>query len=297
MNKKLWMILLFSVVTLYTMHKQYQSFTNSGCVILINGTPSAGKSTICKHLLKLIKDRKIISLSLDVDILPEIAFEQALKLGLIHDQMSEEEIQKIIISNIDLIFQECVQTRWIEPNRRLFKKACEIAQAGNVVLLDTVIGICENGEDVASFQENLKNITTFKVLVYCSPEKLAQRIAARNSLNDPAEQRDPYNTMMEFCWMYKPANVGAQVIATITKSEMLKAMKLIQAQLLQSGMSVSEEIEKVQKLQNCFEQNFFDEKKEMSQIVSCMQHDLIVDASSLPSHQCAEVIYEALKLN
>ncbi len=293
MNKKLWMVLLFSAITLYIMSNK-QHYQCPGSLILINGVPSVGKSTICKHLATLIKDRKVVYLSLDRDVLPEVAFEQALKLGLIHNQMSEDEIRQIIIANIETIFQESVQTRWIEPSCQLFKKARNIACEGNVVLLDTVVGICENGADWIAFKKMMKGIRTFTALVYCPLDVLAQRIALRNSLNDPAEHRDPYNTMLEFCWMYRPTTINAQAVAVLEKNEMLKAMDLIKSQLIQAGMCESDAIEKVQNLQSHFEQTFFNKGQKKVLITSRMHHDCIFHTLNGSGKESAEMVYKEL---
>lgn len=175
-------------------------------VILLNGTSSAGKSTITKEFVKEYPELKPVIIKFD-DLLEEALFKEMQQkiqqLGI--NATTREEMQNKLSSSKRA---ECYQA--VADQQRAIKKkmrdgvVASLKQGKNVII-DTVIGD-DDYENTKEWFETLNTLSnTFPVfcaLVYCPLKLLVSRVVSRNSMNTLKEQRNLQNVIELFGSMY-----------------------------------------------------------------------------------------------
>lgn len=180
-----------------------QIFSQTGSLIVLQGTSSAGKSSIAQRLQTILPcDWSIVAL--DTFLGPELV-SRAVQEGLIIDGMSELECQKIIADHIPELFSFFDASVWrrikVDTYAFVAKEIC----AGRHIILDTVLQKDEFEVD-SCFMTHLKNFPVSIVLVYCSPFHLVEHTNIRNDCGDFTQTRDLDRVLQMFCDLYVPVS-------------------------------------------------------------------------------------------
>ena len=278
MFKKLVLCVMVSVLSAHA----------AGSVVLLNGTSSAGKSSICTELKSLfIEDAVFWSIDY-IAWAPLI--EEAIRLGLIDEQMTIEEQCEIMLKHIEQLFLAC-DSQWFGRLQKLYDHVRELALTHRYVVFDTVLYDVKN-KDVEYFWQQMQGIHVFSVLIYCSPAVMAQRVMQRNSGTAYEQKRDIISVIQSFCDLYAPAYLENEAIGILTVREVEDALSIIRNHLLESGTSDDLAEQKITDLRALYLKTFFAGDQKAVAIAPRFAHDFVIHTSELPSQECAQLIYD-----
>lgn len=201
-----------------------------GTVLVLQGTTSAGKSSIRIALKNILKHENVAVVEIDT-FLWQATIEEGKRLGFITDSMSLPEIQEIIMStHKDAIFAEFIKNDWIEPKKTMHRVIKELAQKHMLVIVDTVHA---NDADYKDFIEQVEGLSVVYVQIYCSPDILAEHLVSRNRLVGYAEKRDGFFTLQQYCRLYQPLQNGIG-IDVISMKQVQQALRVVSEELQES---------------------------------------------------------------
>lgn len=294
------------------------NYMYSGCVILLNGTPSSGKSSV-SACLKNILANDVVVVGIDNHLIWPRAVQIVHQLNLIDNQMFTDQkeraalcsyhigslqneygclkcitkdLSKIIIENVPLIFNEFTQIGWANVKCPLYEQTRSLTTKYRFIILDTTLGDSDL-EDIALFNEIMHNINVFSTLIYCSPSELVQHVIDRNNLADYHEKRNLLSTVEDFCAMYAPTSPDLAV-AILTQQDVEKTLQITQLHLLEDGMLPEVVQEKVVELRKLYFKIFFQDGATEIGIKPDFIHDMVVNTGKFSSQECAQLIYDKL---
>lgn len=263
--------------------------SRNGLVIVLQGTTSAGKSSIQVCLETLLQDYNVCIVRID-DFIWKSVIEEAKLLGFIHENISLDEIQKTIMINKDIIFAKFKENNWIEPKKELHRAVKKLASEGKIVLVDTVHG---DGVDYADFLEQTKDVKIIACQIYCSSCVLAQHVAQRNNLIGYAEKRDAIFTLQEYCRLYQVATLSDR-IDQISIDDVQASLEII-LQDLQSSMPQDIVQKKLDEIRDLYERTFFLHGSTQVAVASKYPYDFVVNTGNNSSEECAQLIYKQMQ--
>lgn len=182
-----------------------------GSVILLNGTSSAGKTSISQELIKILPENWV-AISLDDVMIPAFIAEGK-RLGFITDEMSLEQQYAQVAEHRSAIYVEFDRTNWVQPLRMLNNLVRQTALSGKSVVFDNILGTLDDS-DVADFYDSMQGIEVYSVLVYCSPAYLVHHVITRNHGASFGENRNILNPLKQFCCLYTTQDI--QTVDSIT---------------------------------------------------------------------------------
>lgn len=235
---------------------------NLGLILLLNGTSSAGKTTVLKEL-KRIKP-KLAQLSVD-DYFPQQLKEKAHELGWEEASKINPWLfmrlyinQKMGGAYFDTQVRQLLFTE-IPP---FYPIAQEIARTGKDVIIDTVL------EYESAYQQAFKFFKDSRltlILIYCPLDTILERVKSRDTSGNKQEFRPVFLPFEQFPAMYKVQENSHEPIVDIIKTATMKAALEI---AIQEFINQNNSLEYTPKLQ-AFKQDFIrhfklDEQEEIA---------------------------------
>lgn len=167
----------------------------SGTVIMLNGTSSAGKSSIARDLQKALVPDKIEILSIDI-IFYEVAREMIAELGHpVDPDQSWEELCASLPENLELSEKDMVP----RAEKKLYEKVKKHTAEDTYVIIDAVMCKPQHAEVWA---QKLQGLDVQNVLVYCTPSKLLEHVIQRNKGPQEEEHRPLTQPFFQFFSMF-----------------------------------------------------------------------------------------------
>jgi len=248
-------------------------------VIILNGTGSAGKSSLARALSETL-DGNVVVISHD-SILTELMNREAVNK---HGLRSRSQLGKKLWDELyDGIC--CSQAYDIIIKMIHAYKECE-----TYLIVDVVI---DSEELNTRFKEALSKEHCFNVTVYCSPARLVEHVEKRNKLKNRDELRSVETPLDIYFDMYRVAQPG-QPALVLDRKETVEAFKKAKAML--TGFWNKKELEFLKALEedfmNAFELHEPVEKVHVTPRFGC---DFIIDAGLKSPQACAQETQAALK--
>lgn len=286
MLKKLLLFLCFYVGSAYPV----------GTIILVNGTSSSGKSSII-NCLKQQLQKGVAFISID-EIGWTPLLDEATERGLITSEMSNKEQYDVMYKNLDTLCVACEHKLiYLE---RLYDRIQELALHHRYVVFDTVFYM-NDYKDIALFWEKMKSFNVYSILVYCSPEIIAQRVMQRNAEAVAEQQRDLLSVVKSFCLNYSPTFNQDDVVCFLKIQDIENLLCKVQTYLMKMGMTESLIQEKIVLLSDEYKKRFFSGlAQDLSTgcqigIRAQFQHDIVINTGNVSSEDCAQIIAEHFK--
>lgn len=162
-----------------------------GNIVLLNGTSSAGKSSLAEVMVKESKTK--------------------------YEVISFDEFRRSYEANHRL-------TRWgfKEYNGvmvSLYRHVKEQSEAGKNVIVDTV----EFDRYYDKYCDILNCSNVIKAIVYCPPQDILKRIDRRNNSGIPFNRRPVLLAFQQFLEMYKPQSSPDELVVERTSTTVLRA--------------------------------------------------------------------------
>jgi chloramphenicol 3-O-phosphotransferase len=264
-----------------------------GTVILLNGTSSAGKSSIAQELQKTL-DYSCEFVGIDKNV-------NEPALNTIIEYVQQKTKEPVTKENIDDIAeklvkdgtttQEDLDNFYGQASNKLFngmiQKIKDFTQNGKNVIFDTIIGDDSEQEIVRAF-EQFRGENVLFLLVYCPFQELAKRIAARNS-GDKLEQRDFSIVWRQFGGLYKAAQPSdAPILETLSKNTVTDLVQL-------HARSEFEEEKEFNEFLSELLENLSLNNHEIVRITSSYKYDLIVNNATQSPAECAQQIRDFMQ--
>lgn len=168
-----------------------QMLAAPGRIVLLNGTSSAGKSSLAEAMVQESKTK--------------------------YDIISFDEFRRTYEEKHRL-------TRWGYKEYNdvmvgLYRQAKAEADAGKNIIIDTV----EFDRGYDTYCEILDCPKVIKAIVYCPPEHLLKRIEKRNGAGVPSNRRPVLLSFDQFVQMYKPQSSPQELVVARTSTSVLRA--------------------------------------------------------------------------
>ncbi|MBI2774654.1 AAA family ATPase [Candidatus Dependentiae bacterium] len=248
----------------------------TGKVILLNGTSSAGKSSVLNELHELNPNYVLFNVD---DWFPAALVTKAVELGLdlktgfdpwlfLHDYLLKKTGEHYFAPEArELLFTE------IPP---MYRKAKETAQNGRDVIIDAVMEYEAKYEEFDTFFQDLQMV---KVLLYCPVDVLIERIEKRNESGIFRERRFAFLAFEQFPSLYKlPEDDDDFIIDTVKSTELKDALEFAITTLIKNGIP-DPYIPKLNKFRNNFIERFRLDKQKEVQLTPTRYYDLIINTA------------------
>jgi chloramphenicol 3-O-phosphotransferase len=274
----LYLTLVFCILVL--------SNCSAGTIILLNGTSSAGKSSIAQELTNMLTAHTVASISYD-EVLGRVLRTMAKEKGYsCTENQSLNDLCKMLPDGaLDRVeFGHRIDSMLHDEIRKL-------VEIHKFVIVDAAT---EDQEDYAIRMQQLAGLNVFHILVYCNPEKLMEHVSKRNLSDNKDEHRTIVNPFAQFYSIYKPAQSNEHCIDTldIKKTNALLGVVLEKAQPM---LNDEEKAEATQLLLKNFVQKFKCDEQATIKINPFFTYDLLVDTSTVSAEACAQQIVKKLE--
>lgn len=191
---KVFKAIFLNMVLLCSSADAMKSSTADGFMLIVNGTSTAGKTSIVgvlKEELKKLTDLEIVTVGIDDFVVPK-AMEHIAWAYLFPPNWGT--------GVFDLVTHDSVAALALESHNELLDKAVEHYKNGKIVIVDTgvVNDYLANGYKLA-----LRECDPIWIHVHCSPEKLVERVQKRNLTQGVTGQRSVTQTLHQYCGMYQ----------------------------------------------------------------------------------------------
>lgn len=280
------------VVGLLWLGIHMSNFANPGAVIVLQGTSSSGKSSISAQLATLLAAQAPETVSID-HFLWSAVIEKAKQLGLITADMPLAEMQKIVMTNKAVVFADFVKTNWLEPKKQCYQAVKNLALAGKLVILDTVLDEVGNSQEFAGFYAQMQGVPVFLVLVYCPPVNLAQHVFTRNSLVGYEQKRDIVFVLKQYCRLYMPTE-DAAALDTFTWADLQQCLATVTQDLQLTGATDAQLQAALADLTKTYQANYHLQAATPVVITAKRPYDFLVHTGQSSALACAQLIYAAL---
>ncbi len=264
------------------------SATSPGSIILLNGTSSAGKSTLLKELLKL--SPTLFQLKVDDYYAPELK-KKAQELGW-NEQLDGNPwlyLHRYLTKKTgNYYFDTEVREALFTEVPAYYPIAKSAALEGKSVIIDTVL---EYESSYQQFFEFFQHTKIISILLYCPLNVLLVRVEQRNKSGIPGEYRPAFLSFEQFPAMYKIQETDdEQVVDTIKTLTMMTALYTAIKDLIDQNIP-KEYLPKLEVFKQQFIKQFkLDEKEEVT-LVSRHRYDLIVNSfTSSPQEVSLEIL-------
>lgn len=286
LKRLLIIILLFYIDTVFAV------------IILLNGTGSAGKTSIACVLDNLVPGvferisldkiiwQKLISTAVNFGYLDA-------NLGL---EQSKQSIERLPRSRVNFLWTHSK----IDPSA-VFKQAREQALVGKSVIIDTVM---KNHDEIKACLSLLSGLNVCMVLVYCPLDLLAKRVALRNQLIVNGEKRLLRWAVDEFFLMYQiDFNQSQEPIDTMKHSQIESTVLEVKKEFLsltqnesdvQSGLMANHMQSWVNEKFSFIENKFALNSNYLRFLFPCLTYDFVINTGLKSTYDGAYGIRDLL---
>ena len=205
-----------------------------GTIVLLNGTSSAGKSTILQEFHRLEPAYKILKID---DWFPAILHARATELG-----WRSSSGQDPWLFLYDYLYRKtgkhyfATQAReaLFNDSPKFFQVAQEIALQGHNVIIDTVL---EYEKEYTIFFEFFKHNTHVAVLVYCPLDVLLKRVQERNASGVADEERTAFQSFEQFPAIFKIQEHDFELPLDVVQTQVIeKSLERAMADLIDNNI-------------------------------------------------------------
>lgn len=254
--------------------------TALGKIILLNGTSSAGKSSIARYLQALLDTSSSI-MNIDDYMRNELttkATELDIALSSGKWRTWWEDLQLILKQlppkEKEAYFNSCLI--------RFYEHIKQQVTEGKTVIVDMVL------EDTDDFLEILGHLPRITVLIYAPLTTILKHVTSRNESNRAYEQRALAIALHHFSVLYRPKQSDTDsVVDTIHIEDVKNCGELLR----QEGYWAKE---KINTFVNDFINQFFNNNKEAVSITPVLNYDMVINTGHHSSQACAREIAKQL---
>lgn len=207
------------------------SIKAQGIVIVLNGTSSAGKTSLAQALQEqLERMHKRIAIAGWDACCYEAAFALLREKGLPIDPVPTEQ---------EFFAQIPGQELGEKAEKLLLEKIKTSAQSNEYTIIDIVLSTSGEYHD---FTSKIADSTIKHIIVYADPFHLRKHIEQRNAASDRFEHRPLFMPFGQFFSIYQPSdnNLGIDTLDTARLLELLEALQQLGEKELFSKMSDDE---------------------------------------------------------
>jgi chloramphenicol 3-O phosphotransferase len=285
-NKKAIVSLLLGslVISLAYIHIKEKN-PKTGTVVILNGTSSAGKTSIINELKKVYGSTYEV---VDIDTFTS----SYISSHPISEQLESEKLDEKVKKQL----AEAYQRTFIDS---FYSSIKDKALKGHNILVDTV-PVLDSTIEYEQISNILKGIKTIKILLYCPLDITIARVKQRNLTGLPEEHREVTQPIGQYQLLYKPQETKSeQIIDKISSKEtkqLLRSainsfMKALPDELKNKVDEVTKGLDR--SYQEFVQQFKLDELEEVA-VVSKKPYDLILNCKNTPT-QLAKEIMKILK--
>lgn len=282
-------MMLVASTWLYAHAMQESFFDKKDTVIVLNGTSSAGKSSIAQALQKALYPEKIEVLSIDT-VFYEIAREYIEEQGY---EVDPNKNFTELCASLPETFEIDGDNLLPRAETELFERIKKYAQTDKYVIVDAVIN---NSKEAEKWAQVLEKLSVYNILVYCSPNKLLERVMQRNQSNIIEEHRGIAQPFEQFFAMYC---VQKTETFSIDEINALELDDLIQKNIVEKKHTMEQDEQtEAKRALKVYKKKFLNTEAKTIKIVpeDFIVFDLVVNSSILSSQECAQQIIEKLNL-
>ncbi len=265
--------------------------SQTGTLLLLNGTSSSGKSAILNSFQKKHPEFKVFKID---DWFPDEMMQKATELGW----------QKNSGTNPWIYLATYVEQQTGKPNfdtetraylfneiTPMYAAAKKALQAGQNVVIDTVF---EYDPEYQKFADFFTGFNCIKVLVYCPLDVLLERVQARNSSGVQAEMRSAFQSFEQFPAMYKLQEHADEVVVdTVLAASIKDALRAAIQELIDNKIP-DKYLPRLQAFEQHFIEQFKLDRRDLT-LVAQHQYDLILDSGKHAPDKLVIKIDERLK--
>jgi chloramphenicol 3-O-phosphotransferase len=227
-----------------------------GRIVLLNGTSSAGKSSLAEVL---IRDSKI---KYEVVSFDDFYHSYRKKHGI--TQFKPQEYQDFLVS--------------------LYRDAKARSGAGRNVIIDTVE--FDRGRD--AYCEIIDCSKVIKAIVYCPLDSILKRIERRNGSGDPNGRRPVLLSFQQFLEMYKPRSSLEELVVEKTITGRIRAA------LIEAGKKAGNP-KQYEVLYEEYVKAFGIDKDQEVVVVPKWKYDLVLDTKARSKKENMRILEDHLK--
>ncbi len=237
---------------------------SKGKLVLLDGTSSAGKTSVSSRLVvKYSKQFEPIGID---DFITEV-FELRKK-----HQLSERHFVSLCNNNVASMYALIAQK----------------VLAGHNIICDTTLTCLGDAQSTDRWFKYIKDLTGFLVLVYCPIHLLAERITLRNeqavACGTPENSRLITVALHQFGVMFKPQeNIGEPIIDTVHRHQIEYACQLARPSFKTNIYAFNE-------FQSTLLAQFGLIDKKFVYITTRLVYDLIVDTHKHSADECVQQV-------
>lgn len=155
----------------------FSHYVCAGSVVLLNGTSSVGKTSIAHELVQIIPNSIVLSLD---DLYWNNMFQAATDMHLINEHMSFEQQSLLLSRYKKKIYKYYCSMRSERTCYQLHNQARRLADQGYTVIIDTVLGVRDHGNDIIHFKQTMEGMSVVYVVCYSGLRDLQKRVEHRN---------------------------------------------------------------------------------------------------------------------
>ncbi len=270
---------------------------SSGIVVVLNGTSSAGKSSIINELYKKLGNN-FERVQIDDFLWPQL-INKAQALGYILKSTNGKDAEQVIMNELpqeqrNALFKFFDDEGWFSGKQALSKAVRQYAISGKNVIIDTVISDKFGNPEAQDFAQQMDGIKAIYVLVYCSLDKLYEFVEARNASGDAGEKRSFAQSVSQFPYMYQLAKESDQhPVDFISKSTFNKVLELVEKEFMNTPSNGRESLSSIKDI---LTQKFeLDTDKDPVPVTGMLDYNLIVNTGKYSPEECADQIVDYMR--
>lgn len=174
-------------------------------IILLNGTSSAGKSSVIREFVKL--NPQYMPLSID-NFMLDLYTKQARELGIIssREQITYiEQVREYINNRKPAELRPQLHAHFNQLAEHIFELFYDDvalkAKKNKNIIIDDVITM---NDELENFFNKMESFDVVMMLAYCPFSKLPAHVEKRNKSGDKAEYRTLDSVLCQFSYVYEP---------------------------------------------------------------------------------------------
>jgi len=264
---------------------------NSQQIIFLNGTTTAGKSSIVQHLEKLLKAQSLSVeiLSIDTFVIPKVQW------LLFKNRISPANI---FVANEDLLQYSDMKRIKKESMKELCAAAVIAYKQNNIVIIDAPIYESKQVNFYNKAFENLGISNISKVLVYCPITTLVKRVIERNQKSSMIEQRSIAQALDQFRYFYQSHRYNP--IDQLSREEFDAMWQEAETQHIATQETIPGFLKGIQNaicpysfgvIKSLMLDGLFFNADGIASIKPIIAHDFIVNTGQYDSAVCAQMIF------
>ncbi len=256
----------------------------SAWVLVLNGTTSAGKTTLAKNFQKMAK-QATEHLQWDVEV-TQVRKEALEAIGYRYleepdfwgwaDSLSEDVKKRIDASALE-------NTAKNAATKRVIEKAQTLARAGMNVIVDTPI----SNKTYKYFKTSAYSKHTYFILVYAPIDQLLKHVQTRNGSGIRAEKRKLLWSFKDFLRFFEPCDATSpKMLDVLTKETYETVFKELE------GLVESKDQDDLKKTKLTFERTLFGGCRDVVGIaLRPPPYDFVINTGTTSPAECAEKLH------